>query len=187
MSSTAGRGAALLLVAALAGCAPSPPADAPKSSAAAPPPTAAAPDDPGRGGSRPGTWVRAEGERQGMPITWEYRDDYTVAPPRRLPQLAVISLARDVPYVGQRDPASQQEFDAHERQLRTALGDAAELVAVLDWHQQHDWFFYTDAAVTRARVVAALGDLRGRDVRVTLESDGQAFYSTLKQRVGTEP
>jgi hypothetical protein len=188
MNRPAGCGVGLLLVAALAGCTPSPPADAPAGAAASAPPAAAAtPDDPARGGTRHGTWARAEGERQGMPITWEYREDYSVAPPRRLPQLVVISQARDVPYVGQSDPTLQQEFTARERQLQAAFGDAAELVAVLDWHQQHDWFFYTDASVTQARVVAALGDLRGRDVRVTLENDAQEFYSTLKKRVDTQP
>ncbi|WP_386069284.1 hypothetical protein ACFJIW_04120 [Tahibacter sp. UC22_41] len=142
MNRPAGCGVGLLLVAALAGCTPSPPADAPAGAAASAPPAAAAtPDDPARGGTRHGTWARAEGERQGMPITWEYREDYSVAPPRRLPQLVVISQARDVPYVGQSDPSLQQEFTARERQLQAAFGDAAELVAVLDWHQQHDWFF----------------------------------------------
>ena len=183
MNAVAGRVAGPLLVAVLAGCAPSPPADTPAGHAAATPPPVAASDNPARGGRRHGIWVRAEAERQGQPIVWEYREDYSVAPPRRLPQLLVVSQTREVPYLGQRDPALQQEFDAREQQLQTALGDAAELIAVLDWHQQHDWYFYADASVTQARVVAALGDPHDRDVRVTLENDAQEFYVTLKKRI----
>ncbi|WP_257386475.1 hypothetical protein, partial [Tahibacter caeni] len=175
----------LLAVALATGCAPS--ADAPDGAAtpvkAPANASAETANDPSHGGAREGNWVRAESERQGLPLVWEYRDDYAVVPPRRLPQLLVVSLAREVPYVGQTIPELQREFDAHERQLRTALGADADLVAVLDWHRQHDWFFYADASVTQDRVAAALGDLRRGDVRVTLENDAQKFYSTLKQRV----
>lgn len=188
MNTRARTVASLLLAAALAGCAP-PPSDAPPAAAvqAQPQPPAPALIDPARGGVRHGVWARAEAEREGQPIAWEYREDFSVAPPRRLPQLLVVSEARQIPYVGQNDPALQHDFDARERLLLTALGSEAELVAVLDWNQQHDWFFYADASVTQDRVVAALGDLRGRDVRVTLENDAQEFYATLKKRVSAQP
>ncbi len=178
-----------LFAATLAGCAPTPPppdASSPAAAASAQQPAPAL-TDPARGGVRHGVWARAEAEREGRPIAWEYREDFSVAPPRRLPQLLVVSEARQIPYVGQNDPALQHDFDARERLLLTALGSEAELVAVLDWNQQHDWFFYADASVTQDRVVAALGDLRGRDVRATLENDAQEFYATLKKRVSAQP
>jgi hypothetical protein len=176
-----------LFVATLAGCAPTPPPPDASSPAASAQQPAPALTDPARGGVRHGVWARAEAEREGRPIAWEYREDFSVAPPRRLPQLLVVSEARQIPYVGQNDPALQHDFDARERLLLTALGSEAELVAVLDWNQQHDWFFYADASVTQDRVVAALGDLRGRDVRATLENDAQEFYATLKKRVSAQP
>lgn len=175
--------AAVLMLAALGGCSDSaPPA------ASAPPADVVKPIDPSRNGARAGHWARAESERDKLPIVWQYREDFAVAPPRQLPQLVVVSQALKIPYVGQTDPALQQELAVREQRLLDALKDKAELVAVLDWSQQHDWFFYADASVTRESVTLALGDLAGRDVRVTLENDAQGqFYGTLKQRVSASP
>ncbi len=168
------------MLAALGGCSDSTPPAAPAG--------AVKPADPSRDGARAGQWARAESERDKRPITWQYREDFTVAPPRQLPQLVVVSQALTIPYVGQADPVLQQEFAAREQRLLDALKDKAELVAVLDWSQQHDWFFYADASVTRESVTLALGDVGGRDVRVTLENDAQGqFYGTLKQRVAGTP
>ncbi len=175
--------AAVLMLAVLGGCTDSAPPAAPDQ-----PADAAKPSDPSRNGARAGQWARAESERDKLPIVWQYREDFAVAPPRQLPQLVVVSQALKIPYVGQTDPALQQELTAREQRLLDALKDKAELVAVLDWSQQHDWFFYADAVVTRESVQAALGDVRGRDIRVTLENDAQQqFYGTLKQRVSGAP
>jgi hypothetical protein len=148
----------------------------------------AKPADPSRDGARAGRWARAESEREKMPIAWQYREDFAVAPPRQLPQLVVVSQALNIPYVGQTDPTLQQEHAAREQRLLDALAGKAELVAVLDWHVQHDWFFYVDASVTRETVQAALGDVGGHDIQVTLENDPQQlFYGSLKQRVSGSP
>lgn len=175
--------AAVLLLAALNGCADSEPPAAPAS-----PARAVKPVDPSRDGARAGQWARAESERDKLPIAWQYREDFAMAPPRQLPQLLVVSQGLKIPYVGQVDPALQQEFAVREQRLLDALKDKAELVAVLDWSQQHDWFFYADASVTRESVTLALGDVGGHDVHVTLENDAQGqFYRTLKQRVSGSP
>jgi len=169
----------VLMLAALGGCADSAPPAAP-----APPADVVKPVDPSRGGARAGQWARAESERDRLPIAWQYREDFAVAPPRQLPRLVVVSQGLKIPYVGQIDPALQQEFALREQRLLDALKDKAELVAVLDWSQQHDWFFYADASVTRESVQAALGDVHGRDLKITLENDAQLdFYVTLKKRV----
>lgn len=175
--------AAVLMLATLGGCADPAPPTAPAQSA-----DVVKPDDPSRSGARSGQWAQAESERDKLPIAWRYREDFAVTPPRQLPQLVVVSQALQIPYVGQTDPALQQEFAAREQRLLDALAGKAELVAVLDWHQQHDWFFYADASVTRESVMLALGDAGDRDVSVTLENDAQGqFYSTLKQRVSGSP
>lgn len=168
----------LVMAALLAGCAPP--------DTTAPPAVQAEQADPSRGGARRGSWVRAESEHKKLPIVWEFRDDY-VAPPGVSPQLVIVSQAREMPYVGQDAAALQAEFVAHEQRLLDALAGHAELVAVLDWSQQHDWYFYADASVTRERVTGALGDTPGRDIRVTVESDGGEFYTVLKQRTSAAP
>lgn len=172
-----------LMLAMLGGCTDSAPPAAPGQ-----PADVAKPADPSRNGARAGQWARAESARDKRPIVWQYREDFAVAPPRQLPQLVVVSQALKIPYVGQTDPALERELAAREQRLLDALTGKAELVAVLDWSQQHDWFFYADAGVTRESVTLALGDVGGRDVRVTLENDAQQqFYGTLKQRVsGTQ-
>lgn len=180
---SARQAAAVLMLATLGGCTdpalpttPAQPADVVK------------PDDPSRNGARSGQWVRVESERDKLPIVWLYREDFAVTPPRQLPQLLVVSQALQIPYVGQTDPALQQEFAVREQRLLDALAGKAELVAVLDWRQQHDWFFYTDASVTRESVTLALGDAGDRDILVTLENDAPGrFYGTLKQRVSGSP
>jgi hypothetical protein len=173
------------MLAVLGGCADSAPPAAPTP---VPPSDVAKPADPSRNGARAGQWARAESERDKLPIVWQYREDFAVAPPRQLPQLIVVSQALKIPYVGQTDPALQQEFAVLEQRLLDALAGKVELVAVLDWSQQHDWFFYADAGVTRESVRSALGEVGGRDVRVTLENDAQQlFYGTLKQRVSGVP
>jgi hypothetical protein len=175
------RAAPLLLasLALVAGCAPSGPA--------APPPAAkAVQDDPSRGGARRGSWVRAESEHKSLPIAWELRDDYVV-PPGAPPQLVIVSQAREIPYVGQGESTQRAEFVAREQRLLDALAGHAELVAVLDWSQQHDWYFYADSSVTRESVAAILSDAVGRDIRVTVETDAGEFYKTLKQRTSGTP
>jgi len=172
------------MLAALGGCSdPAPPASLQAEQA-----DVAKAADPSRNGARAGRWARAESERDKLPIAWQYREDFAVAPPRQLPQLVVVSQALKIPYVGQVDPAVQDELAVREQRLLDALKDKAELVAVLDWHVQHDWFFYADASVTRETVQAALGDVGGHDIQVTLENDvNQKFYSGLKQRVSGSP
>ncbi|HSX58687.1 MAG TPA: hypothetical protein VLF18_00675 [Tahibacter sp.] len=183
--------AALLLatLAGLAGCAPS---TAPAQTAAAPPAAAsaeAAPasaDDPSRGGARRGTWLRAESERDELPIVWEFRDDYA-APAGLPPRLVIVSQVRDIPYVGQIDTTLRAELAGREQRLIDALAGHAELIAVLDWRLQHDWYFYGGPEVTRERVIAALGNTGGRDIKVSVETDGGEFYTALKKRVGKTP
>lgn len=174
------RAAAPLLLAALALLAGCTSPDTP-----APPAAQAAQEDPSRGGARRGSWVRAESEHRKLPIVWEFRDDY-VAPSGVSPQLVIVSQARDTPYVGQDAIAQRAEFVEREQRLLDALAGHAELVAVLDWSQQHDWYFYTDASVTRERVTGALGDTPG-DIRVTVEADAGEFYKVLKQRTSGVP
>lgn len=170
-----------LLLAAAAGCTPSPPPSGATPQAEA----AAVAHDPARGGARRGSWLRAESERDKLPIVWELRNDYVPADTR--PQLVVVSQARDVPYVGQADAVLDADLAAREDRLLGALAGKAELVAVLDWRQQHDWFFYADASVTHDSVAAAFGEVGARDVQVTVEADGGTFYATLKQRVAAQP
>lgn len=169
------RAAAPVLLAALALLAGCTPPDTP-----APPAAQAAQEDPSRGGARHGSWLRAESEHSKRPIVWEFRDDYA-APPGAPPQLLIVSQARDTPYVGQDANAQRAVFVAREQRLLDALAGHAELVAVLDWSQQHDWYFYADASVTREHVTRALGDTPG-DIRVTVEADAGEFYKVLKQR-----
>lgn len=172
---------ALTLLLAAVGCTPSPPPSGATPQVA----EAAVAHDPARGGARRGNWLRAESERDTLPIVWEFRDDYVPAESR--PQLVIVSQVRDVPYVGQADPPLEAELAAREDRLLAALAGRAELVAVLDWRQQHDWFFYADGSVTRESITAAFGAAGGRDVQVTVEADGGAFYSALKQRTAAQP
>lgn len=167
----------LLTVALLAGCAQGdPPAPA----------APAAQSDPSRGGARPGVWIRAESEHKDLPIAWELRDDY-VAPAGAQRRLLIVSQVRDVPYVGQTDATQRPEFFVREQHLLEGLAGHADLVAVLDWRQQHDWYFYVDAEVTRERVAAALADAAGRTIRVDFDTEGGEFYKTLKQRTSGKP
>lgn len=181
------RAAAWTLPLLLAACAPAPapaPAVPPPADAAAQPQAA----DPARGGRRAGAWARAETEREKLPIAWEYREDYAPSAPRLLPRLIVVSQAREIPYLGQAEAAVQAAFDVREQRLVEGLRGQAELVAVLDWRQQHDWFFYAQAGVSEAMVGAALGDIRDLDIRISIEDDAaQQFYRTLRERIGATP
>ncbi|MBL8299908.1 MAG: hypothetical protein JNN30_16335 [Rhodanobacteraceae bacterium] len=166
----------LVLTALLAGCAPSEPV-APQSAANA------GQDDPSRGGRRRGSWIRAESEHNDLPIAWEVRDDYR-APPGAQRRLLIVSQAREVPYLGQVDAAARTELSTREQRLLDTLGGRAELIAVLDWRQQHDWYFSADERVQREHVLDALGDAAVHDIRVDIEADDGLFYRTLLQRVG---
>jgi hypothetical protein len=195
-----GCGLAALLLAACGGGAPPPAAPVaapPPATTAAPAPVDAAaapgntaqppPPDPGRAGARGGSWLRAEAERKRWPIAWEFREDF-IPGQRPLPQLAVISLGRNINYSGRRDPVFEHELDQREQSLRAGMGERLVLVAVMDWQLQHDWFGYAEAGVTEADIHAALRKVAGRDVRVTLEPDADAkFYRTLLKRVRGEP
>lgn len=169
----------------LAACAPAtaPPNAAGEKSVEAASPTA----DPTRGGLRKGTWLHAQSMKDGVPISWDFREDYTVAAPRPLPRLIVVSLGHEDNYDGSTSAATQAEQDAREKRLIESLKERAELVAVLDWRQQHDWFFYSAADVTREEVENFLGEKGFASLQVSLEDDPELqFYHTLKQRVHGE-
>ena len=174
----------LAILVLLAACAPTtaPPTAAGEKSAAASPPA-----DPTRGGMRKGTWLHAEALKDGVPISWDFREDYAVAAPGSLPRLIVVSLGHEENYDGSTSAAAQAEHDAREKNLHDGLKERAELVAVLDWRQQHDWFFYSAPDVTREEVENFFGEKGFANLQVTLEDDPELqFYRTLKQRVHGE-
>lgn len=168
----------LIVLCGLAACSTeSPPPVAP---AAGKPAAGAA--DPARGGARQGTWVRAESQKDGQPIAWEYRDDYVATAGRT--RLVVVSLGHEDAFNGSTPAERQRDYDQREQRLREALKDRADLVAALDWRQQHDWFFYTAADVTREDVESAAGERSFSDLQIALEDDPEFdFYRTLRQRV----
>jgi hypothetical protein len=78
----------------------------------------------------------------------------------------------------------QAAQDAQEKTLHDGLKARAELVAVLDWRQQHDWFFYSAADVTREEVETIFGNKGLVSLQVSLEDDPELqFYRALMQRV----
>ena len=189
-----------LVVLALAACSsnetPAPPEGAP--TAAAPPPVAAPPSgdastitirDVARNGARPGNWRRAESDRNGVPIAWEFREDVDPARRATLPRLIVVSA---VNYArtdkDQRPDASLLDvYDALERQLVTLLSDRADLVAVLTYYRQYDWYFYAASADDVAAIKALLAQAGQQDVTVSVENDPQGeFYATLVDRAGAD-
>lgn len=167
----------------LAGCTAEPPPAATAENAA----PAAAVTDPTRGGSRGGTWLHAESLKDGKPIAWDFRETYAPVPGRT--RLAVVSLGHEETFNGSSTPEQQHDYAARESGLLEALKGRADLVAVLDWRQQHDWFFYIGADVSREDVEKAAGQQEFASLQVTLEDDPQLdFYRTLSQRVrGTPP
>ncbi|MCQ4164262.1 hypothetical protein [Tahibacter harae] len=150
----------------------------------APPPAApAAGPDPSLGGARAGTWVRAEGERKGQAMIWTYREDFV--PDAARPRLLVVSQGVEAATSSQVMQPLQPELDQREKRLREGLRGKAELVAVLDWDQQHDWYFYAVPELASDEVTALLGDVKFADIRTTLEDDPAFdFYRTLLKRVG---
>lgn len=133
---------------------------------------------------RKGTWLHAEAMKDGMPIAWDFREGYTAAAPRPLPRLIVVSLGHEDNFDGSISPAVQAAQDAQEKTLHEGLKARAELVAVLDWRQQHDWFFYSAADVTREEVETIFGNKGLVSLQVSLEDDPELqFYHTLMQRV----
>ena len=132
---------------------------------------------------REGSWVRAEGLRQGKPIVWQMLENYSVAAPRT--QLLVASWhfntsAND----GQPDFDVNKEAEAIENKLVAALQPHARLVAVLDFNTQHDWYFYADDVALKAQAEEALKSTPPRDIAVTVEDDNAGqFYGSLKQRL----
>lgn len=166
----------------LAGCAP----ESPPAASGAQDPAAASVADPTRGGTRGGTWLHAESLKDGVPIAWDFRDDYSPLPQRT--RLVVVSLGHEESFDGNTDAERQRVYDAHERSLLDGLKGRADLVAVLDWRQQHDWFFYTAAEVGREDVERITGAADSVTVQVSLEDDPQFdFYRTLQQRVHGVP
>lgn len=158
----------------LAGCTSEPPPPAPAPGAAV--------VDPARGGARAGTWLRAESRKDGKPIAWEYRDDYVARAERA--RLIVVSLGHEDTFDGSIPASRQRDYDEREQRLREALKDRAELVATLDWNQQHDWFFYAAADLAREDVESAAGERSFSDLQIALEDDPAFdFYRTLRQRV----
>lgn len=162
----------------LAGCS----SESPSPPAATTPAATASVVDPARGGARHGTWLRAESRKEDRPIAWEYRDDYVVKPERA--RLIVVSLGHEDAFDGNTPASRQRDYDEREQRLREALKDRAELVATLDWRQQHDWFFYAAADVVREDVESAAGERSFSDLQIALEDDPEFdFYRTLRQRV----
>ena len=165
----------LPLLLALSACSPAPPPSAPAAPAVGP--------DPSLGGARAGTWVRAEGERKGKGMIWTYREDFTPSAAR--PRLLVVSQGVEAATDDAVMQRLQPELDQREKLLREGLQGKAELVAVLDWDQQHDWYFYAVPELGSDEVTALLGESKSADVRTTLEDDPEfAFYRTLRERVG---
>jgi hypothetical protein len=132
---------------------------------------------------REGSWVRAEGSRQGKPIVWQMLENYSVAAPR--PQLLVaswhFSSSSDD---GQPDPDAKKVAQAIETKLVTSLQSHAKLVAVLDFNTQHDWYFYADDTAVKAQAEDAVKSEPPRDIVVSVEDDAAGqFYASLRQRI----
>jgi hypothetical protein len=167
------------LLSLLCACAPAP-APAPPAN----PPAAVGPD-PSLAGARSGTWVRAEGERKGKPMIWTYREDFVPGAAR--PKLLVVSMGVESATDAATMHHLQPELDQHEKNLREGLQGKAELVAVLDWDQQHDWYFYASPELSSDAVTALLGKASMANIQTTLEDDPEfAFYRTLQQRIGAK-
>jgi len=147
--------------------------------------SATAARDPARG-ARAGRWLRADSERQGVPITWEFRDD--IDPVRRaaLPRLVVVSVLNYAQTGADQRPKAPliDAYDAIERELLAQLSGKAELVAVLTYYYQYDWYFYTASDDDVAAIKALLAKAGQQDVTVNVENDPQGeFYATLVDRV----
>lgn len=148
--------------------------------------SATAARDPARGGVRPGRWLRADSQRQGVPITWEFRDDVEPARRATLPRLVVVSVLNHTQTgTDQRPQASLVDtYDAIERELLAQLSGKAELVAVLTYYYQYDWYFYTASDSDVGAIKALFAKAGQRDVTVNVENDPQGeFYTTLIDRV----
>lgn len=133
--------------------------------------------------AREGSWLRAEGKRQGMPIVWQMLENHAVAAPRT--QLLVVSWHfKSSRNDGQLDEAAKNESLAIEKTLVTALEAHAQLVAVMDFNTQHDWYFYADDAAIKRQAEDAVKSTPQRDILVTVEDDATGrFYSALKQKI----
>lgn len=137
--------------------------------------TAASAVDPARGGARSGRWLRAEGERDGKPLVWEFRDAYAVTPTRV--QLLNVSWHYATARAdGQPEAPMQARFAALEAQLQSALGASADLVATLDYDGQHDWYWYADSAAAYHAVRALLPDDARRDIVLSVEPDPRGEF-----------
>lgn len=166
----------------LAGCAAESPPPAATAENAAKTPVA----DPTRGGARGGTWLHAETLKNGQPIAWDFRDDYAAVPERT--RLVVVSLGHEHAFDGSTTAEQQSDYNTRENSLLEALKDRADLVATLDWNQQHDWFFYAGPELSREDVEKNAGERKFISLQVTLEDDPQHdFYRVLRQRVHGTP
>jgi hypothetical protein len=162
------------------------------SDVAAPP--AAAPGelyarDPARGGARAGFWRRADSDRGGVPIAWDFRDDVDAARRATLPQLVIVSVV-DYVRIGpdQRpEPALIDVYDAIERDLVALMAGKADLVAVLAYYRQYDWYFYASGDADAAAIRALFAKAGIQDVTVSVEPDPNGeFYAKLRERVGVQ-
>lgn len=172
---------------ALAACAPTDvPTDAPTAPSGAAPASAAVARDPARNGARAGAWRRAESDRQGVPIAWEFRVDVDAARRATLPQLVVVSVMNPAAVAanGRLNAATLDTYDRIERDLVGLLAGKGDLVAVLDYYQQYDWYFYA-ANIGDVDAIRALFAKSGlQDVTINVEDDAKGeFYSTLRSRV----
>jgi hypothetical protein len=178
---------ALLVVVA---CSDAPSAAPPAAGAAASSaPTAAGKSDPARAGARKGTWARAESDRAGVPIVWEFREDAGDAQRKDKPQLLTVSwVYKAAADDAQPDPAQLAAFAAFEDRLLAALGDKAELVAVLTFNRQHNWYLYaTDFATVDTVRELAKSETSAVDIKADAEYEPVGeFYTRLRKTVGVK-
>ncbi|HJU37955.1 MAG TPA: hypothetical protein VJ724_00170, partial [Tahibacter sp.] len=74
--------------------------------------------------------------------------------------------------------------DALERDLVKLLAGKADLVAVLTYYRQYDWYFYASGIDDVVAIRALLAGAGQADVTINVEADPQGeFYAALRKRV----